>query len=171
MPTCLCICVSIFVPICVYICVSVFVSLCLCVFVSVCLFVWVLAKMSTPGVEPGLSRPRRDVLTTRRCGHSRCSWQLIKSDHFMAGSALHRLLQKKTEVFLSYRAGCTDSLAQWLTARSTKLVVGGSIPRARGFEFGERHGGGTAGRRRDRGGGMGCGGSLNGRRQEKPASW
>ena len=26
------------------------------------------AKMSTPGVEPGLSRPRRDVLTTRRCG-------------------------------------------------------------------------------------------------------
>ena len=27
-----------------------------------------LMKMSTPGVEPGLSRPRRDVLTTRRCG-------------------------------------------------------------------------------------------------------
>ena len=25
--------------------------------------------MTTPGVEPGLSRPRRDVLTTRRCGH------------------------------------------------------------------------------------------------------
>ena len=25
-------------------------------------------EMSTPGVEPGLSRPRRDVLTTRRCG-------------------------------------------------------------------------------------------------------
>ena len=25
-------------------------------------------KVSTPGVEPGLSRPRRDVLTTRRCG-------------------------------------------------------------------------------------------------------
>ena len=25
-------------------------------------------KMSTPGVEPGLSRPQRDVLTTRRCG-------------------------------------------------------------------------------------------------------
>ena len=25
-------------------------------------------NMSTPGVEPGLSRPRRDVLTTRRCG-------------------------------------------------------------------------------------------------------
>ena len=24
--------------------------------------------MSTPGVEPGLSRPQRDVLTTRRCG-------------------------------------------------------------------------------------------------------
>ena len=24
--------------------------------------------MSSPGVEPGLSRPRRDVLTTRRCG-------------------------------------------------------------------------------------------------------
>ena len=24
--------------------------------------------MSTPGVEPGLSRPRRDVLATRRCG-------------------------------------------------------------------------------------------------------
>ena len=26
-------------------------------------------SMSTPGVEPGLSRPQRDVLTTRRCGH------------------------------------------------------------------------------------------------------
>ena len=26
------------------------------------------AKLTTPGVEPGLSRPRRDVLTTRRCG-------------------------------------------------------------------------------------------------------
>ena len=25
-------------------------------------------EMSTPGVEPGLSRPQRDVLTTRRCG-------------------------------------------------------------------------------------------------------
>ncbi len=25
-------------------------------------------NMSTPGVEPGLSRPQRDVLTTRRCG-------------------------------------------------------------------------------------------------------
>ena len=24
--------------------------------------------MSTPGVEPGLSRPPRDILTTRRCG-------------------------------------------------------------------------------------------------------
>ena len=28
-----------------------------------------LIKVSTPGVEPGLSRPQRDVLTTRRCGH------------------------------------------------------------------------------------------------------
>ena len=26
------------------------------------------AKVSTPGVEPGLSRPQRDDLTTRRCG-------------------------------------------------------------------------------------------------------
>ena len=25
-------------------------------------------QMSSPGVEPGLSRPQRDVLTTRRCG-------------------------------------------------------------------------------------------------------
>ena len=25
-------------------------------------------EMTAPGVEPGLSRPRRDVLTTRRCG-------------------------------------------------------------------------------------------------------
>ena len=24
--------------------------------------------MTTPGVDPGLSRPQRDVLTTRRCG-------------------------------------------------------------------------------------------------------
>ena len=29
---------------------------------------WKHQHMSTPGVEPGLSRPRRDVLTTRRCG-------------------------------------------------------------------------------------------------------
>ena len=26
------------------------------------------SSMSTPGFEPGLSRPQRDVLTTRRCG-------------------------------------------------------------------------------------------------------
>ena len=31
------------------------------------------SKMSTPGVEPGLSRPQRDVLTTRRCGPC-CKW-------------------------------------------------------------------------------------------------
>ena len=30
------------------------------------------ATLSTPGVEPGLSRPQRDVLTTRRCG--RCKY-------------------------------------------------------------------------------------------------
>ena len=29
-------------------------------------------KLTTPGVEPGLSRPRRDVLTTRRCSPCRC---------------------------------------------------------------------------------------------------
>ena len=28
--------------------------------------------MTAPGVEPGLSRPQRDVLTTRRCGP--CVW-------------------------------------------------------------------------------------------------
>ena len=27
---------------------------------------WTIENMSPPGVEPGLSRPRRDVLTTRR---------------------------------------------------------------------------------------------------------
>ena len=27
------------------------------------------ATLSTPAVEPGLSWPQRDVLTTRRCGH------------------------------------------------------------------------------------------------------
>ena len=38
-------------------------------------------NMSTPGVEPGLSRPQRDVLTTRRCGLEvwelgmPCSWR------------------------------------------------------------------------------------------------
>ena len=31
-------------------------------------------EMTTPGVEPGLSRPQRDVLTTRRCGPCRCGW-------------------------------------------------------------------------------------------------
>jgi hypothetical protein len=34
------------------------------------------ANMTAPGVEPGLSRPQRDVLTTRRCGpclrHHQC---------------------------------------------------------------------------------------------------
>ena len=35
--------------------------------------------MSTPGVEPGLSRPQRDVLTTRRCGPYRkwCAWSAL----------------------------------------------------------------------------------------------
>ena len=28
--------------------------------------------MTTPGVEPGLSRPRRDILATRRCGLWHC---------------------------------------------------------------------------------------------------
>jgi hypothetical protein len=32
-------------------------------------------KLTTPGVEPGLSRPRRDVLTTRRCGRLNASRQ------------------------------------------------------------------------------------------------
>ena len=31
------------------------------------------ATLSTPGVEPGLSRPQRDVLTTRRCGRYECA--------------------------------------------------------------------------------------------------
>ena len=34
----------------------------------VTLFGWIY-KMSTPGIEPGLSRPQRDVLTTRRSRH------------------------------------------------------------------------------------------------------
>ena len=28
-------------------------------------------ELTTPGIEPGLSRPQRDVLTTRRCGRLR----------------------------------------------------------------------------------------------------
>ena len=32
-------------------------------------------KLTTPGVEPVLSRPRRDVLTTRRCGRLNASRQ------------------------------------------------------------------------------------------------
>ena len=36
-------------------------------------------KMSTPGVEPGLSRPQRDVLTTRRCGLGVPRWRVPKS--------------------------------------------------------------------------------------------
>eukprot|EP00973_Karenia_brevis_P027257 3759594-Karenia_brevis.AAC.1 len=35
-------------------------------------------RMTTPGVEPGLSRPQRDVLTTRRCGF--CSHEEICKD-------------------------------------------------------------------------------------------
>ena len=31
------------------------------------------SPVSTPGFEPGLSRPQRDVLTTRRCGQQRSS--------------------------------------------------------------------------------------------------
>ena len=33
-----------------------------------CSHAMTLSSLTTPGVEPGLSRPRRDVLTTRRCG-------------------------------------------------------------------------------------------------------
>ena len=33
------------------------------------------SKMSAPGVEPGLSRPQRDVLTTRRCGLDVMPWR------------------------------------------------------------------------------------------------
>ena len=34
---------------------------------------WAHVKLTTPGVEPGLSRPQRDVLTTRRCGRLSCA--------------------------------------------------------------------------------------------------
>ena len=38
--------------------------------------------MTTPGVEPGLSRPQRDVLTTRRCGRrSSCTVQQTLQKH------------------------------------------------------------------------------------------
>ena len=37
--------------------------------------------MSTPGVEPGLSRPRRDVLTTRRCGLSNVWFTCLQTAH------------------------------------------------------------------------------------------
>ena len=41
---------------------------------------WALVKMTTPGVEPGLSRPQRDVLTTRRCGRLiGTSWLILNS--------------------------------------------------------------------------------------------
>ena len=49
--------------------------------------------MSTPGVEPGLSRPRRDVLTTRRCGlHMRCNLCSSKALIFPRG---HRFSARK----------------------------------------------------------------------------
>ena len=37
--------------------------------------------MSAPGVEPGLLRPQRDVLTTRRCGLSAFIWSQTIQDH------------------------------------------------------------------------------------------
>ena len=40
--------------------------------------------MTTPGVEPGLSRPQRDVLTTRRCGLLREHKQTSKHPHTLA---------------------------------------------------------------------------------------
>ena len=36
------------------------------------------ASITAPGVEPGLSRPQRDVLTTRRCG----PWQFALSGKY-----------------------------------------------------------------------------------------
>ena len=36
--------------------------------VTVTVTIW--KAMTAPGVEPGLSRPQRDVLTTRRCGRN-----------------------------------------------------------------------------------------------------
>ena len=42
-------------------------------------------KVSTPGVEPGLSRPRRDVLTTRRCGPCLHQLHVVHESYIDAG--------------------------------------------------------------------------------------
>ena len=47
------------------------------------------ANMTAPGVEPGLSRPQRDVLTTRRCGP--CLWHHQCRPHALASRSTRHL--------------------------------------------------------------------------------
>ena len=60
---CMCACLPVCLPACLYTRLPVYLS----VWLSVCASVG-LVKVSSPGVEPGLSQPQRDVLTTRRWG-------------------------------------------------------------------------------------------------------
>ena len=53
--------------------------------------------MSTPGVEPGLSRPQRDVLTTRRCGLLRVA-RLGQSAFEWAGHSINERLARVSPV-------------------------------------------------------------------------
>ena len=55
------------------------------------------AEMSTPGVEPGLSRPQRDVLTTRRCGLLHVA-HLCDSAFDWAGHSINERLARMSPV-------------------------------------------------------------------------
>ena len=68
--------------------------------------------MSTPGVEPGLSRPQRDVLTTRRCGRLRNHPQRFWN----------------ANVFVCMCLILQASLAQLVEHALRKRMVRGSIP-------------------------------------------
>ena len=70
-------------------------------------------KMSSPGVEPGLSRPQRDVLTTRRWGLdniwnmvSFISAQIWKQEHTKKGC-------RDGEASLSKMARCSHPQIRW----------------------------------------------------------
>jgi hypothetical protein len=68
--------------------------------------------MTTPGVEPGLSRSQRDVLTTRRCGR-------LRNHHQRLWNA---------NVFVCMCLCLQASLAQLVEHALRKRMVRGSIP-------------------------------------------
>ena len=74
--------------------------------------------MSTPGVEPGLSRPQRDVLTTRRCGLVLCVLSLVRIPGRIAAM---RRINSRTQTGVAQAGGPPTRPARTVTVETLKM--------------------------------------------------